>query len=145
MPTTLGRKYTTEWRGDPAGMLKPDIPVWYRFVEKYGYEFLGIFYDVYLGGPWLTPEQELDPMQRMWRARTVKRADAIVELENEVWIVEVAAYPGQRSLGQLFNYETLWLEDPKINKMERLVLVCERMDPDIGATFGKYGVMIYIV
>ncbi|MDO9542688.1 MAG: hypothetical protein Q7J98_10240 [Kiritimatiellia bacterium] len=145
MPTELGRRFPVSWEGKPAGMLEPDIPVWYRFLRKYGYGFLGVYYNSYFGGPWLTREQEEDPMMRMWRAKNVKRTDAIAELENEIWIIEVAAYPGQRSLGQLLNYQTMWLEDPKIEKMERLVLVCERIDPDIGATYAKFGVMIYIV
>jgi len=124
-------------------MLDPDIPVWYRFLEKYGPYFQALYYDCLLGGPFLSKEQLEDPLWRMWRFNTSKRADAIAETTDEVWIIEVAAYPGLRTLGQLQTYLTLWLEDPKIAKIERLVLVCERIDQDLGAACGKFGIQVY--
>jgi len=145
MPTELGRKYSTDWKGNPPHMLTPDIPVWYRFLKTYGHSFISLYYDSFLGGPFLSPAQEADPIQRMWRDNTAKRTDAIAELTDEVWLIEVSAYPGMRALGQLFTYQTLWIEDPKVFKPERLVLVTERLDTDIGAACGKFGIQVYIV
>lgn len=145
MPTTLGPIYTTDWRGRPPHMLLQDVPVWWRFLNTWGYQFLSLYYDCLLGGPFLTPEEEKDPFKRMWRASTAKRADAIAETQNEVWIIEVSDYPGMRALGQLLTYQALWLEDPKINKVERLVLVAGRIDTDIAAGAGKMGVLIYVM
>jgi len=145
MPTILGKPYTLDWKGKPPHMLTPDIPVWYRFLSRYGDLFLKLYYDSFLGGPFLSAEDERDPMKRMWRANTSKRADAIAETETEVWLIEVSAYPGMRAIGQLSTYQTLWLEDPKINKIERLVLVCERLDNDIAAACGKFGYQVYII
>lgn len=126
-------------------MLWPDVPVWYRFLEKWGHLFQALYYDVLLGGPHLTPEQEKDPLQRMWRANTAKRADAIAELEDEVWIIEVSLRPGLRALGQLMTYLALWCEDPKIMKPEIPVLVCEQVDTDLIAAAAKYGVRVYVM
>ena len=80
--TTLGDKYAVGWRGRPPHMLQADIPVWWRFLETYGREITALFYDCLLGGVDLTPADVLDPMKRMWRATTAKRADAIAETEN---------------------------------------------------------------
>lgn len=126
-------------------MLDPDIPVWYRFLTSYGTEIKKLYYDCLLGGPFLTPEQERDPFWKMWMFNTSKRADAIAETRDETWIIEVASYPGLRAVGQLQVYQTLWLEDPKIAKIERLLLVCERIDQDLGAACGKFGIQVYIV
>ena len=145
MPTTIGRPYDLDWRGRPPHMLDPDIPVWYRFLEKYGFLLTALYYDCLLGGPFLTPEQEKDPFQRMWRFNISKRADAIAETPNEVWIIEVSADPGLRAVGQLQVYQNLWIEDPKIIKPERMVLVCDRLDPDLGAACGRFGIQVYIV
>lgn len=145
MPTLLGRPFSIDWRGRPPHMLATDIPVWYRFLDKWGELFLNLYYDSFLGGPSLTPEEEKDPMKRMWRANTAKRTDAIAETEKEVWLIEVANYPGMRAIGQLHTYQALWLEDPKIAKIERMLLVCERLDTDIGAAAGKFGFQVYIV
>lgn len=145
MPTDLGNPFSTDWRGDPPHMLKPDVPVWYRFLPKYDNLFLNLYYDCEVGGPSYTPEQLQDPMTRMWRANLAKRIDALAEIENEVWIIEVAADPGLRSLGQILTYQTLWLRDPVITKMERLCLVCETMDPDLLDAAGQRSISVFIV
>jgi hypothetical protein len=125
-------------------MLMTDIPVWWRFLSKYGSVFTALYYDCFLGGPFLSLEEEKDSMKRMWRATTSKRADAIAETKNEVWIIEVSDYPGMRAIGQMFTYQTLWLEDPKIIKLERLVLVCSKIDSDIASAAGKMGILVYL-
>lgn len=125
-------------------MLDADIPVWYRFLEKWGPDFLNLWYDCLLGGPYLVPGEEKDPMKRMWRANNAKRADAIAELESEVWIIEVSSHPGLRAIGQCMAYQSLWLEDPKLAKIERPVLVCEVLDTDVGAVCGRLGIMVFV-
>ena len=145
MPTRLGPTFSTRWRGKPPHMLSQDHECWYRFLDIYGRLFKSLYYDCWVGGPWLTPEEEKDPLMRGYRANTAKRIDALAELEDCIWIMEVATYPGHRSLGQLFAYQTLWLEDPKIPKMEELVLVCGGIDTDIAITAAKFGVRIYRV
>jgi hypothetical protein len=114
-------------------------------LSKYGEYFKALYYDCLLGGPFLTAEQEADPFQVMWRFNTSKRADVIVETETETWIIEVADYPGLRAAGQLIVYQALWLEDPKIAKPERLVLVSERIDTDLAFACAKAGVQIYLI
>lgn len=126
-------------------MLSTDIPVWYRFLEKWGSLFTALYYDVLLGGPFLSPKQELDSYWRMWRANVSKRADAIAELENEVWIIEVAKRPGLRAIGQLMTYINLWIEDPKIEKLEIPVLVCEELDTDLISSAARYGMRTYVM
>jgi len=145
MSTELGRKYSLDWNGNPPHMLERDIPVWYKFLEKWGFDFINLWYDCLLGGPELTPDQAKDPMERMWRINLAKRADAIAELKDELWIIEVSADPGVRSIGQCHVYRSLWLRDPPINKLEKPVLVCERIDPDLLDAAGMYGVLVFVV
>lgn len=125
-------------------MLRPDVPVWYKFLEKWGFQFTSLFYDCLLGGPTLTPEDAKDPLKRMWRANNAKRADAIATTASELWIIEVAADPGLRSIGQLAVYHTLWLRDPVIQMPERMVLVCDRIDPDLLDAAGMHSVLVFV-
>jgi len=125
-------------------MLAPDIPVWYRFLKEWGPHFVALYYDCLLGGPAMVTDENKDPMQRMWRALTSKRADAIAELEDEVWLIEVAAYPGMRALGQLLTYHTLWTNDPKIDKPVIMVLVADQIDPDVRLSYTPYGVQLHL-
>jgi len=145
MPTTLRQKYSIEWRGNPPHMLPPDIPVWYRFLDTWGHEIIALYYDCLLGGPFLTPEEEKDPVKKSWRYVNAKRPDAIAETQKEVWIIEVAANPGLRAMGQVVAYQSLWLEDPKIAKIERPVLIVETLDTDLGAACARMGVLIFVV
>lgn len=145
MPTTLGQPFTLTWRGDPPHMLKEDVPVWYRFLDKYKGLFINLYYDCLLGGPTLSPEQEKDPYQRMYRYNTSKRADVIAELVDSVWIIEVTTRPGLRAVGQLQVYRSLWIEDPKILKPEAMVLVVESLDQDLLSSAGRIGIQTYIV
>ncbi len=145
MPTELGRSYSLDWRGDPPHMLKADVPIWYRFLEKFGSPFLKLYYDCLLGGPFLDAEEMKDPYKRDWRVLNSKRADAIAELHGEVWIIEVAKEPGLRALGQVQTYRALWLRDPKIMKIERPVLVADTINKDLLDAAGMYGVLTFIV
>lgn len=126
-------------------MLQEDVPVWYDFLDKYGYMFQNLYYDCLLGGPEYTHEQLKDPIIHMWRQNLSKRADAIAELDSEVWIIEVADFPGLRASGQLNTYRALWIEDPKIMKPEKPVLVCRTIDTDLAKSLALYGGQIYVV
>ncbi len=145
MATLLGNPYSVTWRGNPPHMLMPDVPVWYRFLKTYGMLFLKLYYDSLIGAPRLTPREEKDGMLRMWRQNTARRTDAITELENEVWLIEVADDPGLRSIGQLLAYRVLWIRDPVIAKPEKLVLVAETIEKNLLDAASSYGIQIYLI
>ncbi len=145
MSTILHRNFHLDWRGKPPHMLPPDLPVWYRFLEKKFYDFRALYYDCLLGAPDLTEEQELDPIKRMWRFNVSKRADAIAATKEHLLIIEVADDPGLRAIGQLQVYRTLWLQDPVILLPERLILVCERIDPHLLSATQQHGIETYVV
>lgn len=145
MPTTLGKKYSVEWRGTPPHMLHEDISVWYRFLDVWGPLFISLYYDCLVGGPFYTEKQLQDPMLKMWRATMSKRVDAIAETKDEVWLIEVSKNPGMRAIGQLQAYRALWLEDPPINMIEKPVMVCEFVDQDLISAAVKYGTVVYVM
>jgi hypothetical protein len=123
-------------------MLPADRPVWDAFLNKNPTLFERIYYDVLIGGvvatePGLT-QTEID----MFYHNTAKRIDALAELKDEVWIIEVADRPGLRATGQLLTYLALWLEDPKILKTTRAVLVCSAIDSDLEKAMVFHGVLV---
>jgi len=145
LPTVLGKAYDHFWRGRPPGMMDVDVPVWWRFFDKWGWQFERFYYDTTLGGPLYTQEAMKDPLMKMWQRTLSKRADAIAESKTEVWIIEVTGSAGLRALGQLMTYRALWLRDPVIMKPERLALVAEVADPDTADAASMYGVMVFIM
>lgn len=126
-------------------MLPQDIPVWYRFLEKFGQPFINLYYDCLLGAPFLDAEEKKDPLKRDWQIILAKRADAIAELTDEVWIIEVSAHPGLRAIGQVQSYRALWLRDPKIRKIERMIIVAETIDESLLDAAGTLGIQMYFV
>lgn len=131
MPTTLGEPFSPLWRGRYPAMLTEDVPVWNRFLDKNAHLFERIYYNVRLGGV-ILPETQADKVAReMYYNVTAKRIDALAELKEEVWIIEVATNPGLRATGQLMTYMALWFEDPKINKKAIGVLVSQQIDADL--------------
>ena len=144
MPTTLGQQFSVDWRGHPPHMLFPDVPVWYSWLTTYGPYINKLYYDCLVGGPGLPDGPEVDKLAQQWAYNTSKRVDAIAETDKEVWLIEVATSPGLRAVGQLLTYWSLWQEDPKIMKPERLVLVCASVDTDLLASAAKYGILTYV-
>ena len=126
-------------------MLPQDVPVWHRFLDTYSSLFTSLYYNCFVGGPYYTEKQLENPMNRMWRANTAKRIDALAETENEIWIIEVAKAPGLRALGQVQTYRALWLEDPKIMKLEKTVIVCQEVDQDLISSAAMFGVLTYVM
>lgn len=126
-------------------MLKTDVPVWFRFLETYGSAIINLYYDCLLGGPAYTPGEELDSMKRMWRALVSLRCDAIAELKDQVWIIEVSDDPGLRAIGQLISYRDSWLQDPKITKLEEMVLVCNKTNTNLFNVCGTQGIRVYVI
>ncbi len=137
--TDIGLPYSPLFRGRYPHMEQQDWPVWERWLNKHASEIKAVYYDVKVGGKPLDTTN-LDPsMVKMWHATTAKRIDAIAEFENEIWLIEVAAIPGLRAVGQLATYITLYAEDPKFPKPAIPVLVADTIDPDLKKTIVLYG------
>lgn len=90
----------------------------------------------------MTKVNASEAMKKMWYASTAKRIDAIGEKEDEIWIIEVAASPYLRAVGQCLSYKFLWEEDPKIGKPVTAVLVCYFIDSDIERVLKHHGAQV---
>lgn len=93
----------------------------------------------------MSDREKRDPLKRDWQVILAKRADAIAELTDEVWIIEVSAHPGLRAIGQVQSYRALWLRDPKIRKIERMIIVAETIDESLLDAAGMLGIQMYFV
>jgi hypothetical protein len=143
MPTKLGNPYSPLWRGRYPHMLREDYDVWEAFLNAHPNLFLQIYYDVRVGGIWPEDPKLTEKEKQMFYDNTAKRIDALAELKEEVWIIEVASNPGLRALGQLMTYLALWHEDPKIPKQAYAVLVSNTLDTDLKRALELYGMRSY--
>lgn len=132
MPTLdLGEPYSPTWRGRPAGMLDPDVPVWHRYLDTHAADYLRLYYNVRIS----TEDYALrfpDPnLLAIAAAILPKRVDAIGERPNGVDIIEVTETSGLRAIGQVLTYATLWKTlRPDDKRPIRLLIVCARCGVD---------------
>lgn len=145
MPTTLGDEFSPLWRGKYPAMMPEDRPIWNKFLDKNYLLFKKIYYNVRLGGVYPGPDQGDETMRRSFYEVTAKRIDALCELKDEVWIVEVASRPGLRATGQLLTYQALWLDDIRIQKPVKMVLVSNSIDTDLRRALEINGVLVRLV
>lgn len=145
MPTTLGEEFLPRWRGKYPAMMPEDHPIWNKFLDQNLNLFERIYYNVRVGGVISNGPNVTQADQRMFYDVTAKRIDALCELKNEVWIVEVASRPGLRATGQLLTYQALWLDDVKILKPVKMVLVSNSIDEDLRRALEINGVLVRLV
>lgn len=145
MPTELGNPYSPLWRGSYPHMLKEDWPVWSLFLDRNPALFERVYYDIRIGGVYPGPEHGDEKMRYMFWQNTAKRIDALGEMKEELWLIEVADRPGLRAIGQLQTYVALWFEDPKLSKPIKPVLVCRSIDADLARSLDFYGVLLRLV
>ena len=131
MPPDLGQLFPNDWRGRPPHMSSQDLPLWDRFQEKYGKEFLGFHFDATTGTPSDMPKDTPDNLARMWTRITSKRMDAVGVKPNEWWIIEMHPNAAAGALGTVLTYRAAWLKDPPDTKFVRTVIVSDIFDPDI--------------
>lgn len=142
MPTTLGEPYSPLWRGKYPHMLEEDRPVWEKFLNAHMDLFERVYYDVRIGGVYPGPEHGDERARKMFYSVSAKRIDALGELKDEIWIIEVALHPGLRATGQLLTYLALWFDDPRISKPAKAVLVATSVDDDLKRALEINGVLV---
>ena len=93
-------------------LARRDAPLWERYLSLYAHQWLGVAYDVAVGGldvddPDATPEQKLG-----WRYSTAEKIDVVLNRGDEHWLVEVKPNARNDSLGQVLGYLLLAQREP---------------------------------
>lgn len=126
-------------------MAKLDAAIWERFLDQYGANFLGVAYDVALGG-YLPGESEGPLDVRLgWQYSTALKVDAVLQREAEVWIVEVKPNGRTSGIGAALCYTALAEADPFTTFPLVPVYVTDRASPDIRLCAEKLGVTLVAV
>ncbi|GAI83619.1 unnamed protein product, partial [marine sediment metagenome] len=74
-----------------------------------------------------------------------KRVDVVGETASTIVIFEVKPRAGMGAMGQLLNYRALYLREVRPAKPLRMMVVCERVEPDVTRTYAQYGIEIALV
>lgn len=126
-------------------MLSRDVAVWDRFLDLYGYGFVGFRYDVHVGGEVKRESAWTDKQffGASWLA--AKRIDAVGYKAGETTIFEVKPEAGCTAVGQLVVYRMLFIEKYRpIGRLE-CALVCSNATIDERRVLGAQGFKIFVV
>jgi hypothetical protein len=138
-----GPDYPPSWRGRPPAMLDADVPVWHRYLDRHADEFARFWYNVRITSDDLAARFPDAQDRAIAEALLPKRIDAVGERPDALWIIEVAAVIGLRSIGQALTYAALWrAERPEDAARLRAVLVCGQCGADEQAGARAAGVQV---
>lgn len=126
-------------------MLQDEARIWTKFLRGTELNFIRIDYDVHLGAGILPVPGEPSFMKVLKLAVTRKRADAVAETAEDLWLFEVKPRISMSALGQLITYFELYQAEYHPMKAVTLAAVGEREAPDIRPTFDLYAVNIILV
>lgn len=126
-------------------MMKRDVAVWERFLDKYGGAFLGVFYDAAFGGSQDLPDTVPEADRRGWQYTTALKVDAILIGPRAALIVEVRPWATVSALGAALAYTLVADRDHFTDLPLQPTIVCEGIQVDVKWCADRMGVLVYVV
>ena len=121
-------------------LLPEDVPVWERFLAKFGCQFYSIKYDVRVGNGRPIAPTELPNMQKMAIMLSQRRIDAVAYSTAGIIVIEITRFGDLKSIGQLEAYPILYKDKFQPRAKVTPLLVCEALDSDIKPILDQLGI-----
>ena len=122
-----------------------DIPIWERFIDRFGADFLGFDYDVKVGSGTEPIEGLGDQYARMQSILSKYRIDVVGYKPDSITIFETKPEAGTVAVGQIHTYTNLYLRDFKPSLKVIGAIVTDRELPDMAYLTKLQGIEYYIV
>jgi hypothetical protein len=139
--------YPVQWlpavkTGHYPHMAKHDAKIWERFLDLYASELHGVAYDVALGGFVLADDVASEPERQGWRYSTALKVDAVADVGDHVWIIEVKPTAGVSAIGAALCYVVMAEADGFTDKELVAAVVTDRATEDIKHCAVELGVVV---
>lgn len=126
-------------------MMPLERPIWRRWLAATDLPIQRVVYDLHLGAG-----SPIDPawpewLKRQIRAVSRKRVDAVVYCPGQIVICEVKPRAGMSALGQCLSYRELFIREKAPLVPVAMLVVCERVEPDVDRIYAQFGVGIAVV
>lgn len=144
MSLYLGPEFLPTWNGYPPRMSDEDYRIWQRWYPTIRHQVLRMWFDVGLGAGKPIPEGTTADLAFMWTRNTQKRADVIIEVAEQIWLVEIRFAAQPNAIGRLLLYLDLLEDDNPWTKPLRAILVTDQEDPEVRRSAEIRGIQ-YIV
>jgi len=126
-------------------MLGEDISIWERFIESHPEYFDSVDYD-WRVGEGIAPDPEWEEnYKRMVTMLSQMRIDVVGWNDEKPTIVEVKKRVGLSTMGQIFGYQTLFIEGFPNFAVPGIMVITESVGDDVKRVLTKYGIPIIVV
>lgn len=139
------RLFPPEYRGKYPHMFPYDIAVWERFLDKFGADYDGFYYDVTCGKKCKMFPRWEEAYRRDAEILSKLRIDVIGIKSNSVDLIEVKPRGNMASVGQLLTYREHYLADYGPTMPVRALLVCGDIDQNIISLLQNFQIDYVIV
>lgn len=124
---------------------KWEVYIWTKWLDKHVDEYFGYTYDVHVGTPVKIPEDWPDWMKQDTDALSSKRIDVVMEDGSAIYVVEIKENATLGCLGTILSYRYLYIETFNPTKPVHLILVTDKMDPDLIPILDSLAIRYFIV
>lgn len=126
-------------------MNKWEAYIWGKWLDQHINEYFGYTYDVHVGTPVKIPDDWPDWMKKDVHALSSKRIDVVMEDHHNIYVVEVKENATLGCLGTILSYRYLYIETSTPTKPVRLILVTDKLDPDLQPILESLDIRYFIV
>ncbi len=126
-------------------MFPLDIPIWERFIDNFGADFLSVAYDVKVGSGTPPIDGLGDKYAAMQAILSKYRIDVVGFRSDAIWIIETKPDAGNIALGQIDIYTYLYKRDLQPTLPVVGVIVTDRELPDVREFAAFKGYEYFIV
>lgn len=122
-----------------------DVEIWERYLDLHAKEWTGFRYDVRVGSGAEELPEAPEYLRRMALALTEKRIDVLGEKGQELWIIEVKPNAMLSAVGQVLSYQVLFEDRFPEQRKPYLMIVTDRIGPDIDSLCQKFNISLVVV
>jgi len=121
------------------------VEIWERYLDAHANDWDSFEYDVRVGEGVQVAAEQPEYFKTMARALSEKRIDVVGRSRGEVWIIEVKPSAMLSAVGQLISYQILYEERFPVPGSTELLIVTDRVGPDLENLCKKLRISIAVV
>lgn len=125
------RKFPPEKLKKYPHLMVGDVEIWERYLDAHAKEWDSFEYDVRVGEGIQVAAEQPEYFKTMAAALSEKRIDVVGHRGRTVWIIEVKPAAMLSAVGQLVSYQILYEERFPEAGPTRLMIVTDRIGPDL--------------
>ena len=122
-----------------------DVEIWERYLDQHATEWDNFEYDVRVGQGIVTRPELEEKYKLMATSLTEKRIDVVATRGAVTTIIEVKPSAMLSAIGQLLSYQVLYEERYPLKGPVKMMLITDRIGPDLENLSRKFEITLIAV